>query len=58
MNLKKYNTIYVWLGGTWKQAALPAGADFEMMINDMRERGEVAHYGHTDIGPPEGPPEE
>ena len=57
MNLKKYNTIYVWLGGTWKQAALPAGADFEMMINDMRERGEVAHYGHTDIGPPEGPPE-
>ncbi len=62
MNFKTQNTIYFWSGdrtqGEWKQAALPAGADFKFLKAQIEAGGRVAHFGHTNVGPPEGPPSE
>ncbi len=57
--MTKYDTVYWWQGGrevgNWIETQTQ-GTGLDEVREHCRRGGYVAHLGHTDIGPPEGPP--
>ena len=56
-----HNCLYYWTGGTvlgqWRLAMpITGGPTLADMATSIERQGYVVRYGHTRIGPPEGPP--
>ena len=60
MSNPTHNCVYYWEGGTergkWHCARPQAGKKLADLSHAMERMGYTCRFGHTRIGPPEGPP--